>query len=191
MNFGYDENTESPETATYTFNGETKPFTSGTWFNNEGQYTITITDLAGNTTVSKFVIDKSAPSYNKERLETNKNYKIARWYLANIPSGYTGFGSYSFAQYDDALSLATKLEEQTKVTNFTLNNLELTHIVFRGNKPIPGNYMRMVYSTDQKCQLLPNYDNPQVLFLLLYDPSRDTSTINPEYFFSRILRYNK
>ena len=78
VNFGYDENTESPETATYTFNGETKPFTSGTWFNNEGQYTITITDLAGNTTVSKFVIDKSAPSYNKERLETNKNYKITR-----------------------------------------------------------------------------------------------------------------
>ena len=143
VNFGYDENTESPETATYTFNGETKPFTSGTWFNNEGQYTITITDLAGNTTVSKFVIDKSAPSYNKERLETNKNYKIARWYLANIPSGYTGFGSYSFAQYDDALSFATKLEEQNKVTNFTLNNLDdftETNRVANGNTVKLGDY---------------------------------------------------
>ena len=143
VNFGYDENTESPETATYTFNGETKPFTSGTWFNNEGQYTITITDLAGNTTVSKFVIDKSAPSYNKERLETNKNYKITRWYLANIPSGYTGFGSYSFAQYDDALSLATKLEEQNKVTNFTLNNLDdftETNRVANGNTVKLGDY---------------------------------------------------
>lgn len=143
VNFGYDENTESPETATYTFNGETKPFTSGTWFNNEGQYTITITDLAGNTTVSKFVIDKSAPSYNKERLETNKNYKIARWYLANIPSGYTGFGSYSFAQYDDALSFATKLEEQNKVTNFTLNNLDdftETNRVASGNRIKLGDY---------------------------------------------------
>ena len=143
VNFGYDENTESPETATYTFNGETKPLTSGTWFNEEGQYTVTITDLAGNTTVSKFVIDKSAPSYNKERLETNKNYKITRWYLANIPSGYTGFGSYSFAQYDDALSFAIMLEEQNKVTNFTLNNLDdftETNRVASGNTVKLGDY---------------------------------------------------
>lgn len=87
----------------------------------------------------------------------------------------TKSGLLGYFQYD--------VEINYKFKNFTLNNLELTHIVFRGNKPIPGNYMRMVYSTDQKCQLLPNYDNPQVLFLLLYDPSRDTSTINPEYFF--------
>lgn len=87
----------------------------------------------------------------------------------------TKSGLLGYFQYD--------VEINYKFKNFTLNNLELTHIVFRGNKPIPGNYMRMVYSTDQKCQLLPGYDNPQVLFLLLYDPSRDTSTTNPEYFF--------
>ena len=36
INFDYDENVESPETATCTFNGETFEITSGTWFNEEG-----------------------------------------------------------------------------------------------------------------------------------------------------------
>ena len=60
INFGYDENTESPEIATCTFNGNTFEIQNGQWFNEEGEYTITVTDLAGNTTISKFTIDKNA-----------------------------------------------------------------------------------------------------------------------------------
>lgn len=143
VNFGYDEDTESPESATYTYNGQTYPLTSGTWLDKEGSYTVTVTDLAGNTTISKFVIDKSAPNYNLGRLESNTNYKITRWYLANIPSGYTGYGSYSFAEYNDALSFSKNLEEQNKVTKYTLNNLDdfkETHLIANGNTAKVGDY---------------------------------------------------
>ena len=71
-----------------------------------------------------------------------------------------------------------------KFKNFTLNNVEMVNIVFRNNKPAPGSYMRMVYASDPKCQLLPNYDNLHVLFLLLYDPSVYTNSVDPEYFFT-------
>ena len=71
-----------------------------------------------------------------------------------------------------------------KFKNFTLNNVEMVNIVFRNNKPAPGSYMRMVYASDPKCQLLPNYDNLHGLFLLLYDPSVYTNSVDPEYFFT-------
>ncbi len=144
VNYGYDEDTESPELATYSYNGgEEKPLANGTWLDKEGSYIVTIKDLAGNITTSRFVIDKSAPNYNKERLETNKNYKITRWYLANIPSGYTGYGSYSFATYDKALNFACELEEQNKATMFTLNSFDdftETNRVAIGDTIKLGNY---------------------------------------------------
>ena len=56
-----------------------------------------------------------------------------------------------------------------KFKNMTLNDLELKHVVFRANKPVPGSYMRMVYNSDMKCQLLPNYSGLDVLFFLFSD----------------------
>ena len=56
-----------------------------------------------------------------------------------------------------------------KFKNMTLNDLELKHVVFRANKPVPGSYMRMVYNSDAKCQLLPNYSGLDVLFFLFSD----------------------
>ena len=56
-----------------------------------------------------------------------------------------------------------------KFKNMTLNDLELKHVVFRANKPVPGSYMRMVYNSDTKCQLLPNYSGLDVLFFLFSD----------------------
>lgn len=53
-----------------------------------------------------------------------------------------------------------------KFKNFSLSNLEVKHVIFRGNKPIPGNYMRLVYGSDAKCRLLPDYGNLQPLLLL-------------------------
>ena len=53
-----------------------------------------------------------------------------------------------------------------KFKNLTLNNLELKHVVFRNNKPMPGSYMRLVYNSDIKCQLLPNFDDLRVLLIL-------------------------
>ena len=143
INFDYDENVESPEIATCTFNGETFEITSGTWFNEEGDYTITITDKAGNATISQFTIDKSKPSYNLERLQNDTSYKITKWYLTTIPSGYNGYGSYSFKEEGDAFSFACEMENQNKVTGHYLNNIEDfidTHLVATGNTVQVGPY---------------------------------------------------
>ena len=64
----------------------------------------------------------------------------------------------SYFQYESGVNYQFK--------NMTLNDLELKHVVFRGNKPVPGSYMRMVYNSDVKCQLLPNYSKVDVLMYL-------------------------
>ena len=143
INFGYDENTESPEIATCTFNGNTFEIQNGQWFNEEGEYTITVTDLAGNTTISKFTIDKNAPSYNLNRLQSDKTYKISKWYLTTIPYGYTSYGTYSFKEQADALSFACEVEKQNNVTKYYLNDVDDfidTHLVASGNAVKAGDY---------------------------------------------------
>lgn len=143
INFGYDENTESPEFATCTFNGNTFEIENGQWFNEEGEYTITVTDLAGNTTISKFTIDKNAPSYNLNRLQSDKTYKISKWYLTSIPYGYTSYGTYSFKEQADALSFACEVEKQNNVTKYYLNDVDDfidTHLVASGNIVKAGDY---------------------------------------------------
>ena len=69
-------------------------------------------------------------------------------------------GLLSYFQYNIGITYQFK--------NFTLNNLELKHVVFRNNKPVPGSYMRLLYQSDQKCNLLPNFDDLRPL-LILYD----------------------
>ncbi|MBK1442817.1 hypothetical protein JHJ32_22685, partial [Parapedobacter sp. ISTM3] len=44
---------------TATLNGE--PFTSGTEITDEGEYTLVVTDEAGNSTTVSFTVDKTAP----------------------------------------------------------------------------------------------------------------------------------
>ena len=58
--------------------------------------------------------------------------------------------------------------------NFTLNNLEIKHVIFRNNKKIPGRVFRLVYQSDKKCQILPNFNNLKPL-LILYDLNKDIS----------------
>ena len=143
INFGYDENTESPEFATCTFNGNTFEIQNGQWFNEEGEYTITVKDLAGNTTISKFTIDKNTPSYNLNRLQSDKTYKISKWYLTSIPYGYTSYGTYSFKEQADALSFACEVEKQNNVTKYYLNDVDDfidTHLVASGNIVKAGDY---------------------------------------------------
>ena len=59
--------------------------------------------------------------------------------------------------------------------NFTLNNLEIKHVIFRNNKKIPGRVFRLVYQSDKKCQILPNFNNLKPL-LMLYDLNKDISS---------------
>ena len=58
--------------------------------------------------------------------------------------------------------------------NFTLNNLELKHAIFRNNKPVPGSYLRLLYQSDVKCSLLPDFKDLRPL-LILYDLNKDIS----------------
>lgn len=143
VNFSYDSSKESPESATYTLNGKTYSLYNGAWLNKEGSYTITLKDYAGNTTISKFEIDKSNPSYNLERLQADKTYKIAKWYLSTIPSGYSNSGTYSFATYDKALEFAKQAEFSNLVTTYTLENINdftATNLVASGNSVRVGDY---------------------------------------------------
>ncbi len=140
--FSYDED-ESPETATYTYGGKTYSLTSGTWLSADGDYVVTITDAAGNTTISKFTIDTSSPSYNLARLQSDTTYKVAKWYVVDIPYGYSGYGSYSFKEYDDALAFAITIERANQVTEYTLSNINdfvATNLVASGNTVKTGNY---------------------------------------------------
>ncbi len=165
VEFSADLSSESPETATYTYNGVTKPLTSGTWFKNEGDYIVTITDLAGNTTTYKFTIDKTDPNYNLSRLQSDTTYKISKWYLATIPSGYNGAGTYSFATYEDALSYSKQMEFKNKVTTYNLTNINSftdTHLIAKGDKVKVGDYY--YYKSVDNPNLYVYYFNEDLLW---------------------------
>lgn len=141
--FSYDETTESPETATYVYKGNTYNVSNGQWLTEEGDYTLTLTDKAGNTTISKFTIDKSSPIENKNKLENDKNLKISKWFLVDVPYGYTGSGSYSFRERNDAFEFAKNIERANKVSNYNLERVEdftQTNLIARDNEVKIGPY---------------------------------------------------
>ena len=142
IEFGAGEH-ESPETATYTLNGQTYNLTSGTWLTQNGDYTIVVKDLVGHSKIVKFTIDSNSPTHNLNNLQSDTNYKISKWYLAKIPYGFSGYGNYSFANYSEALHLANSLERQNLVTNYYLNNVndfQHTNLVAENNQIKVGNY---------------------------------------------------
>ena len=162
--FSYDENTEAPESATYTYNGNTYNLTSGTWLSQDGDYIVTVRDLAGNTTISKFTIDSSSPSQNLAKLQSDKTYKISRWYLANIPYNYIGSGSYSFATYEDALNSAKIAELKTNATSYTLEDGEefiYTNLIANGDSVKVGRYW--YYKSKDSPNLYVYYFDNQLL----------------------------
>ena len=82
-------------------------------------------------------------------------------------------GVLSFLAYDIGINY--------KFKDMTLNHLEIKHVIFRKNKPVPGSYLRLVYQSDKKCTLLPNYDSLKPLFFLL-DFNQDLSLFNFKVF---------
>ena len=68
-------------------------------------------------------------------------------------------GILSFLSYDIVINY--------KFKDMTLNHLEIKHVIFRNNKPVPGSYLRLVYQSDKKCTLLPNFENHKPLLFLL------------------------
>ena len=82
-------------------------------------------------------------------------------------------GMLSFLSYDIGINYQFK--------DMTLNHLEIKHVIFRNNKPVPGSYLHLVYQSDKKCALLPNYDNHKTLLFLL-DFNQDISLYNFKIF---------
>ena len=95
---------------TYTFNGAENDFAEGTVFTAEGKYTITATDLAGNSTTKTFYIDKTAPVleikddsigedpyYSRISFKLRDNMKFSNYYTINGTKM-----TVSPAQYGDA-----------------------------------------------------------------------------------------
>ena len=82
-------------------------------------------------------------------------------------------GMLSFLSYDIGINYQFK--------DMTLNHLEIKHVIFRNNKPVPVSYLRLVYQSDKKCALLPNYDNHKPLLFLL-DFNQDISLYNFKIF---------
>jgi hypothetical protein len=68
-------------------------------------------------------------------------------------------GMLSFLAYDIGINYQFK--------DMTLNHLEIKHVIFRNNKPVPGSYLRLVYQSDKKCTFLPNYENHKPLIFML------------------------
>jgi hypothetical protein len=151
LNYSYSEE-ESPESATYTYNGVTKTLTSGMWLKDEGDYSVTITDLAGNSTTYQFSIDNTSPSYNLNRLISDTNYKITKWYNVSIPYGYTGYGTYSFKTYENALNYACSVEKANVVTKYTLsdvNDFSYTNMIANGDTVKVGDYFYYKSKTNE------------------------------------------
>ena len=140
--FGADD-TESPEKAYLTFNNQTYEIESGTWLGENGDYTLTIVDMAGNSITSKFTIDTKSPSKNLLEISDESDYKISKWYITSIPYGFSDYGTYSFRYYEDALEKAKASEKANLVTNYYLENIDDFHylnLVANGDSIKVGNY---------------------------------------------------
>ena len=85
-------------------------------------------------------------------------------------------GVLSFLAYDIGINYQFK--------DMTLNHLEIKHVIFRNNKPVPGSYLRLVYQSDKKCTLLPNFENHKPLYFLL-DFNQDLGLFNFKVFLEK------
>ena len=94
----------------------------------------------------------------------------------NLNNVKTKGGVLSFLAYDIGINYQFK--------DMTLNHLEIKHVIFRNNKPVPGSYLRLVYQSDKKCTLLPNYENHKPLLLLL-DFNQDFTLFNFKVFLEK------
>ncbi len=128
------------------------------------------------TTDKRYINFKQGISYFQEcdifQIPYDENNKARLAFLLNIyqimmihhyfnivqKNNKTKAGLLSYFQYNIGITY--------KFKNFNLNNLELKHVIFRNNKPVPGSYMKLLYQSDKKCTLLPNFEDLRPLLLL-------------------------
>ena len=88
-----------------------------------------------------------------------------------------------FHKYTKNNSLLGFFKTKAQITfmfkDFTLNNMEIKHVIFRNNKKPPNNYLRLVSSSDPKTSILAGFNDLRVLFVVPDFP-RDLNQINFE-----------
>ena len=94
-----------------------------------------------------------------------------------------------FHKYKKNNSLLGFFKSKAQITymfkDFSLNNMEIKHILLRNNKKPPGHYLRLVSSSDPKTTILSGFNDFRVLFVAQDFPG-DLSEINlddPHYRF--------
>ncbi|MEG1752244.1 MAG: hypothetical protein RR247_04265 [Clostridia bacterium] len=123
--------------------GKTTEIQNGTWLKDNGDYSLVVKDLVGHSKTIKFTIDNTSPNANFDRLESDKTYKISKWYLTTIPYGFNGYGTYSFKNKEDAIKKACECEKLNLVTNYNLEKIEdfkYTNLIANGDSVKVGPY---------------------------------------------------
>lgn len=116
------------EDCTATINGSS--YEKNSVLTEEGIYEFILTDKAGNKTSYKVEIDLTAPSKNKEDINSRKDYTVSKWYNVTFEDK-----KVSFASYDEALEYACGLEFDAYVTTLTLDDVSKftqTHLIASG-----------------------------------------------------------
>lgn len=116
--------TVSFEEGTATLNGE--PFESGTAIEANGEYTVVVTDAAGNSTVITFVVDNDKESVDKDAAALELGYAPgdhAEWVSADLSlrdSGFFGSEIEWTSSHGDILSADGKVKPPLEDTQVTL-----------------------------------------------------------------------
>lgn len=116
---------------TATINGN--PYTKNSVISEDGKFEFILTDKAGNYRVYQIEIDTVKPTYNQDKLNSNTDYKVGKWYIVNFDKK-----EVSFATYESALQYAISKEYEKYVTTLTLNDVnDFTqyHLVASRNNP--------------------------------------------------------
>lgn len=141
---------------TATVNG--LPYIKNTVLFQDGLYSFTLVDYAGNRAHYTITIDTVAPIYNADKLN-NSHKNISKWYVVTIDGI-----DYSFATYNEALTFACEKEFEKEVTVLNLDKIDdfNQHHLVAGNTDIhTGEYW--LYKSKTNSDILLYYFDKALL----------------------------
>lgn len=113
------------------------PYVKNSILTEDAVYKFVLTDSANNTSEYVAEIDTVAPVYNQNKLD-GETQLISRWYAVVLDSE-----TYTFANYDEALSYASGYEFTLNVTKLVLNDIadfNQNHLVADNDEVAVGTY---------------------------------------------------
>jgi len=140
FNFGPLEGQSQQSATVFGPDGVVRNYTSGQVLNQPGIYQVIVSSEAGHRKILNFTIGSGTPTENLARLHAQQ-HRVSRWYIAAIPTSYTGSGNFSFRSREDALVHAMHYERLNMVTNRHLaavNQFQNHHLLAPGQIPRAG-----------------------------------------------------